>query len=1411
VGPFEVAPDETLPEEAVALEVAPLGFAAEEEPHPLAPEAALGALAAGDGGTIDLEPNVIKGTARLTNQNPEILALLAADPWHRDGGSNASAIASASANSTKPSGYSGVTTTIQFKNPSEYSFALLVEASAGGDAGVVYTVGATRGNYGFPSAAGVVVRPRAVQPNPTEVKLEGCIGAIQFEFGTDETCQTPSPAFVSASLQRNNLSFFRLPNQQRYALYAAAGSSVKTTLFYNFLGLNGRTYAAGRPVEWEAACDQLVRVCTPIQPDVIPRPQGDITGPWEVFGETSTFRRNITARYLALAITRSHVSSTPTSPVSSPSTWWTMSPTMDEGDWVLRGSGHLRKGREFTHFATPDLSPATPAGPVTVIANQVTPVTKVVAGETRHAFAMHPAYFYGAIRLADPSIPLLPGSRSTLESLYFEADHDSNGDGIPNEPNIGTRGTFLRAVTAENGFSYTAFPRSFDRTSGELASTYEQPLPSPYDLPLTWTQDYLRLNFWSQGASPNTRPGMYDEERFRYGYLSLNSPGRSVLLEPTQRKRIDHEYCFNEVQLQYATSLGRFYNPFADVNGTFTGKDWRDVQLSYTASGRFYGTPAIWGFTPLPTETSQEGAVSLVLPQGTYTLKPGAYMMGDDGSVNTATFAHVSVTLGCGQRVKIVPPLSVSISSASGCATGPVIPISGVVKSKPAAVDRIWYRLNDGPEVPVCTNCGIDPAYAFSLPLQACHNNLKVFAYSEGMPQPAVGMAEFVWDDPADGPTCPNSHCINRPPVARCRSVTVAADSACGGCASVDDGSYDPNENDTLDCVQTPGCPYALGSRKVTLTCTDRLGLTSSCEATVTVQDVSPPVLSCPAQTPVLECQEGGAVATYATTATDNCGSITPPTCSPPSGCSFPLGTTQVACTATDAAGNTGSCAIPVTVQDTQPPTLSCPAPVTAECVGGAAQVTPPTATAGDTCALVTVTGPSAGSFPLGSSPVTYTATDAAGQQVSCTSSIDVLDTQPPSLVLNGQDVLTLACGTGTPYSEQGATASDVCGGDLSAQVLISGTVNTAHPGSYTVNYSVADGSGHTATAARTVHVVADPALCASAGQWAATGSMANVRLQHTTTLLPSGKVLAVGGYSWATELYDPASGTWAATGKAIATHREHTATLLPDGRVLVAGGEGSKAGAFAEVYDPAAGMWLPTSSMATARRGHTATLLPSGKVLVVGGGNDGGLVQSSAELYDPVSGVWTAAGGLATARRGHTATLLPEGGVLITGGSGGSGALLASAELYEPASGTWTAVGGMSTARRFHTATLLPSGKVLVVGGAGTHALSSTTELYDPATGSWTAAGNLRTARRSHTTTVLADGRVLVAAGYNQFDGILTSAELYNACGDGWCPAGHLGVPRYGHTTTVLADGRVLVTAGFSNQNQASAEVYTP
>ncbi len=79
-------------------------------------------------------------------------------------------------------------------------------------------------------------------------------------------------------------------------------------------------------------------------------------------------------------------------------------------------------------------------------------------------------------------------------------------------------------------------------------------------------------------------------------------------------------------------------------------------------------------------------------------------------------------------------------------------------------------------------------------------------------------------------------------------------------------------------------------------------------------------------------------------------------------------------------------------------------------------------------------------------------------------------DTTPPVITLIGSATINL--NVGDTYTEQGATATDNVDGDISANIVITGTVNTAVAGTYQVNYNVSDAAGNAATqVTRTVNV----------------------------------------------------------------------------------------------------------------------------------------------------------------------------------------------------------------------------------------------------------------------------------------------------------------------------------------------------
>lgn len=105
---------------------------------------------------------------------------------------------------------------------------------------------------------------------------------------------------------------------------------------------------------------------------------------------------------------------------------------------------------------------------------------------------------------------------------------------------------------------------------------------------------------------------------------------------------------------------------------------------------------------------------------------------------------------------------------------------------------------------------------------------------------------------------------------------------------------------------------------------TDAAGNTADCTQTITVNDQTAPVISCPANiitsTPIGSCN---AVANFVVNATDNCGGAVTITTLPASGSVFPMGTTTVTATATDACGNSSTCTFTVTVNDGQLPVIS--------------------------------------------------------------------------------------------------------------------------------------------------------------------------------------------------------------------------------------------------------------------------------------------------------------------------------------------------------------------------------------------------------------------------------------------------------------------------------------------------------
>ena len=181
----------------------------------------------------------------------------------------------------------------------------------------------------------------------------------------------------------------------------------------------------------------------------------------------------------------------------------------------------------------------------------------------------------------------------------------------------------------------------------------------------------------------------------------------------------------------------------------------------------------------------------------------------------------------------------------------------------------------------------------------------------------------------------------------------------------------------------------------------------------------------------------------------------------------FSLGTTVVTWTATDNNGLVTNATQRVTVADTTPPVLNVPADVSTEATGALTSVAIGSATASDIFGA-TASSDAPASFPVGTTVVTWTATDGNGLTTAGAQNVIVVDTTPP-VVTAPTDVTVEADAIGSTVSIGTAAATDLVDG----AVAVSSNAPATFPlGLTVVTWSATDAAGNTATATQNVTVV---------------------------------------------------------------------------------------------------------------------------------------------------------------------------------------------------------------------------------------------------------------------------------------------------------------------------------------------------
>lgn len=129
------------------------------------------------------------------------------------------------------------------------------------------------------------------------------------------------------------------------------------------------------------------------------------------------------------------------------------------------------------------------------------------------------------------------------------------------------------------------------------------------------------------------------------------------------------------------------------------------------------------------------------------------------------------------------------------------------------------------------------------------------------------------------------------------------------------------DEPSPVDLPKANSAVIARRHNLVAITCSvsDASGNQNSCSFNVTVSDTHPPVFPNGCLAPVNVAAASAcpirtsAVVSYVTPTATDCAGVSV-TCSPPTGSTFPLGTTSVSCTAIDTSSNTAQCSFTVTV-----------------------------------------------------------------------------------------------------------------------------------------------------------------------------------------------------------------------------------------------------------------------------------------------------------------------------------------------------------------------------------------------------------------------------------------------------------------------------------------------------------------
>jgi gliding motility-associated-like protein len=555
-----------------------------------------------------------------------------------------------------------------------------------------------------------------------------------------------------------------------------------------------------------------------------------------------------------------------------------------------------------------------------------------------------------------------------------------------------------------------------------------------------------------------------------------------------------NDNCDNSLTITQTPAPGTTMSGDATVTITATDDANNNVSCSFLINVTDIIAPTLSG-CPTNHNENVNASCNFILPD--YTLLVTA---SDNCSGVTLTQSPAAGSLFNGAGTTV--PITITASDANGNTTDCSFTIN--------LIDVINPTITCPANITVGVDAGNCTATVTSLGTPTSADNCFVDTVTNNHPSTTypLGSTIVVWtvtDESGNTATCNQTVTVvdNISPALTC-SANISSTVATGSCnASIATPNSTFNDNCSVSALTwvmtgaTTGTSAATGINNVgtqtfnigvttiTYTVKDAANNTITCSYTVTINDNISPTITCPANVTVNVASGCTATVTAATLGTlvtgDNCA-VASVTNNHPS-TTYPVGTTTVLWTVTDAAGNSNTCTQTVTVVDNINPTITCPANITVNATAGAcnAIVNVPVPATADNCSVASVINSynagganASGTYPVGTTTVTYTVTDANNNSATCSITVTVVDNQNPTItcpanITNSTDagVCTANITVPAPVAADNCTVASVVnsfnGTNNASGVYPSGTTN--------VLWTVTDGVGNTATCTMTVTV----------------------------------------------------------------------------------------------------------------------------------------------------------------------------------------------------------------------------------------------------------------------------------------------------------------------------------------------------